>query len=137
MTHVHLRFAHDFEPGITRIGTRRPFAYMDTSGSAISDPAVLDRIESLSIPPAWKDVWIAADPTSHLQATGTDGRGRKQYRYHPEWRHDRDELKFTDMEAFGRIQTRLRASIARALASDASLSDRRILALSLRLLEWS
>ncbi len=135
MTDVKLRLAHDFDPGITRVGSRRPFAYIDAGGIAIGDPDVLARIESLSIPPAWKDVWIAPDAMSHLQATGIDGRGRKQYLYHPEWRHDRDELKFGDMEAFGRIQPQLRAQVASALTADASLSHRRVLALSLRLLD--
>jgi DNA topoisomerase I len=132
---VELRLAHDFEPGIARIGDRRPFAYTDVDGTAVSDLAVLARIESLAIPPAWRDVWIARDENSHLQATGIDGRGRKQYRYHPEWRHDRDEVKFADMEDFGRAQPELRARVARALTDDRSPSHRRVLALSLRLLD--
>jgi DNA topoisomerase I len=132
---VQLRLAHDFEPGIGRIGDRPPFAYVDVGGRPISDPAVLRRIASLAIPPAWKDVWIAADANSHLQATGIDSRGRKQYRYHPAWRHDRDELKFTDMEAFGRVQPQLRVRVSRALSDDPELSHRRVLALSLRLLD--
>jgi DNA topoisomerase-1 len=89
----------------------------------------------LSIPPGWTDVWIAVDPASHLQATGIDSKGRKQYRYHPEWRHDRDELKFSDMEAFGRIQPRLREHIGEQLTADDGLSHRRVLALALRLLD--
>jgi DNA topoisomerase-1 len=80
-------------------------------------------------------VWIAVDPASHLQATGIDSKGRKQYRYHPEWRHDRDELKFSDMEAFGRIQPRLREHIGEQLTADDGLSHRRVLALALRLLD--
>lgn len=136
MADVHLRLAHDFEPGITRIGDRPPFTYVDASGEPISDQAVLRRIGSLAIPPAWKDVWISADANSHLQATGIDSRGRKQYRYHPAWRHDRDEVKFTDMEAFGRVQPQLRARVSRALTDDDSdLSHRQVLALSLRLLD--
>jgi DNA topoisomerase-1 len=132
---MHLRLAHDFEPGIARIGDRPPFTYTDASGAPISDEAVLHRIASLVIPPAWKDVWISTDATSHLQATGIDSRGRKQYRYHPAWRHDRDELKFTDMEAFGRVQPQLRVRVARALSDDRQLSHRRVLGLSLRLLD--
>ena len=135
MKDVQLRLVHDFEPGITRVGNRRPFAYLDADGGVISDPVVLSRIELLSIPPAWQHVWIALDADSHLQATGIDGRGRKQYRYHPEWRHDRDELKFADMEAFGQVQRKLRARVASALTDDASVSHRRVLALSLRLLD--
>ena len=135
MADVHLRLAHDFEPGIARVGDRPPFSYIDASGAPISDEAVLHRIASLVIPPAWKQVWISTDANSHLQATGIDGRGRKQYRYHPAWRHDRDELKFTDMEAFGRAQPQLRVRVARALTADPELSHRRVLALSLRLLD--
>jgi DNA topoisomerase I len=135
VTDVHLRLAHDFEPGIRRVGDRPPFTYIDAGGGPISDPAVMRRIGSLAIPPAWKDVWIAPDPNSHLQATGLDSRGRKQYRYHPEWRHDRDDLKFTDMEAFGRVQPQLRIRVARALTDDPHISHRRVLALSLRLLD--
>ena len=127
--------AHDFEPGIRRTGDRPPFAYVHPEGEPITDPAVLRRIASLAIPPAWKDVWIAEDADSHLQATGIDSRGRKQYRYHPAWRHDRDELKFTDMEAFGRVQPQLRVRVAQALSDDPQLSHRRVLALSLRLLD--
>jgi DNA topoisomerase I len=130
-----LRLAHGFDPGISRIGDRAPFTYEDASGGSISDPAVLAQIGSLAIPPAWRGVWISADPDSHLQATGIDSRGRKQYRYHPAWRHDRDELKFTDMEAFGRVQPRLRDHVSRALGEDRQLSHRRVLALSLRLLD--
>ena len=127
MADVRLNFAHDFDPGISRIGDRGSFTYVDASGDAVSDPAVLDRIGSLAIPPAWRDVWVSADPNSHLQATGIDSRGRKQYRYHPAWRHDRDELKFSDMEAFGRVQPRLRGHVSRALTEDRQLSHRRVL----------
>jgi DNA topoisomerase I len=135
LTDVPLRLAHDFEPGIRRIGDRPPFTYVDAGGDPVDDPAALDRIGGLVIPPAWKDVWIAADANSHLQATGIDRRGRKQYRYHPAWRHDRDELKFIDMESFGRVQPQLRVQVARALTDDPHLSHRRVLALSLRLLD--
>ena len=135
MANVHLRLAHDFDPGISRVGDRPPFGYVDARGDPVEDPAVLRRIGSLAIPPAWKDVWIAADANSHLQATGIDSRGRKQYRYHPAWRHDRDELKFIDMEAFGRVQPQLRVRVSRALTDDAELSHRRVLGLSLRLLD--
>jgi DNA topoisomerase I len=132
---VQLRFAHDFDPGIGRFGDRGSFTYVDAGGDRVSDATVLDRIRSLAIPPAWRDVWISADANSHLQATGIDSRGRKQYRYHPAWRHDRDERKFSDMEAFGRAQPPLRAHISRALTEDPQLSHSRVLALSLRLLD--
>jgi DNA topoisomerase IB len=130
-----LRLAHGLDPGISRVGDRGAFTYVDASGRLVSDPPVLGRIGSLAIPPAWSDVWISADANSHLQATGIDSRGRKQYRYHPAWRHDRDELKFSDMEAFGRVQPRLRGHVSQALSEDRQLSHRRVLALSLRLLD--
>jgi DNA topoisomerase I len=130
-----LHFAHDFGAGISRLGDRGRFTYVDASGGPVSDPAVLGRIASLAIPPAWREVWISADANSHLQATGIDSRGRKQYRYHPAWRHDRDELKFSDMEAFGRAQPPLRANVTQALSEDLQLSHRRVLGLSLRLLD--
>ena len=135
MADVQLRMSHGFDPGISRIGDRRPFTYVDARGRTVSDPAVLGRIGSLAIPPAWRDVWVSADPNSHLQATGIDSRGRKQYRYHPAWRHDRDELKFSDMEAFGRVQPQLREHVAQGLAEERQISHRRVLALSLRLLD--
>jgi DNA topoisomerase-1 len=132
---VQLRFAHDFDHGIGRIGDRGTFTYVHARGGPVSDPAVLGRIASLVIPPAWRDVWVSEDADSHLQATGIDSRGRKQYRYHPAWRHDRDELKFSDMEAFGRVQPRLRAHVSGALSDGRQPSHRRVLALSLRLLD--
>lgn len=135
MSPARLRLAHDFEPAITRSPAPAPFVYSGREGNTIDDPGVLARIGSLSIPPGWTDVWIAVDPASHLQATGIDSRGRKQYRYHPDWRHDRDQLKFTDMEAFGRVQPRLRDHIREQLAVDDGLSHRRVLALALRLLD--
>ena len=135
MTEVGLRLTHGFEPGITRAGDPPGFSYLGPEGAPLDDPVTLDRIASLAIPPAWTDVWIAPEPDSNLQATGFDSRGRKQYRYHPEWRHDRDEVKFSDMEDFGRAQPPLRARIDRDLTSESALSHRRVLALSLRLLD--
>ena len=96
---------------------------------------MLERIDGLAIPPAWDEVWITSDPLAHLQATGIDARGRKQYRYHPKWRQDRDELKFHDMEAFGHAQPALRARIADELAGEVRLGHGRVLALALRLLD--
>jgi DNA topoisomerase IB len=101
----------------------------------VSEQEELERIAGLAIPPAWKDVWIAPEPAAHLQATGIDARGRKQYLYHPKWREDRDELKFHDMEAFGRAQPALRDRIELELGREQSLSHGRVLALVLRLLD--
>jgi len=130
-----LRLVHGFDAGLTRIGAARSFVYRDAEGGLVEDAATLQRIAALAIPPAWRDVWIAADPSAHLQATGIDARGRKQYRYHAQWVHARDELKFHDMEAFGRAQPALRAQIADELAREAGVGHARVLALSLRLLD--
>jgi DNA topoisomerase I len=130
-----LRLLHGFEPGLTRLKVASGFAYLHSNGSAVDDEADLERIARLAIPPAWKDVWIAPEPAAHLQATGIDARGRKQYLYHPQWREDRDELKFQDMEAFGRAQPALRERIERELGRDRNLGHGRVLGLSLRLLD--
>ena len=130
-----LRLLHGFEPGLTRVKVARGFSYRDPGGAAIDDAAELERIAGLAIPPAWRDVWIATDPSAHLQATGIDARGRKQYRYHVQWRQDRDELKFHDMEAFGHAQPALRELISQQLGGGGGMGHSRILALSLRLLD--
>src|ERR1700730_15910849 len=131
-----LRFVHDFEPGFTRVRSAPGFAYLDEHGSAVSDPQALARVRPLAIPPAWTMVWIAPRSDAHLQATGIDPRGRKQYLYHPDWRYERDELKFRDMESFARAQPRLRRRIEAALtAADEPLGHVRVLSLSLRLLD--
>src|SRR4051794_33745901 len=92
-----LRYSSDTRPGISRRRTGRGFTYKAADGSTIRDSEVLARIRALAIPPAWTDVWICPDPAGHLQATGRDARGRKQYRYHPKWRTGRDEAKFERM----------------------------------------
>ena len=89
-----LRFGVDDEPGIRRHGHRRPTYTDDSSGKAVRNRKVLERIRALAVPPAWTDVWISADPRSHVQATGRDARGRKQYRYHPGFREHQEEAKF-------------------------------------------
>ncbi len=81
------------------------FTYVDANGQTVRDEKTLQRIKSLAIPPAWKNVWICPSPNGHLQATGFDERGRKQYRYHPRWREVRDETKYTRMIAFGQTLT--------------------------------
>ncbi|MGO9488336.1 MAG: DNA topoisomerase IB [Solirubrobacteraceae bacterium] len=112
------------------------FIYLEEDGALVQDQVVLDRIRGLGIPPAWRAVWIAPRADAHLQATGLDSRGRKQYRYHPAWRHERDQVKFQDMEAFGRAQRPLRRRIALGLDDGGEPpGHRRVLALSLRLLD--
>jgi DNA topoisomerase IB len=124
-----------FDPGLHRIGKSGAFAYVDGDGTPVEEAATLERIRGLAIPPAWTQVWIAVDPVAHLQATGIDSRGRKQYRYHPEWRHERDGIKFHDMEDFARAQPALRIRISDALGSEERLGHRRVLGLALRLLD--
>lgn len=92
---ARLVYVSDAEPGITRHRAGRAFSYRDTDGRIVRDAAILDRIRSLVIPPACTRVWICVRPHGHLQATGVDKRGRKQYRYHPRWREVRDEAKFS------------------------------------------
>jgi len=98
----------DRTTGIRRIGRHNRFRYVDASGRTVSDRQVLQRIKALVIPPAWTDVWICTDPRGHLQATGRDARGRKQYRYHPRWRDVRDEVKYGKLIAFARALPKIR-----------------------------
>ena len=112
-----LRYTTDTKPGIRRVRTGKGFKYIGPDGRMVRAADELARIRSLVIPPAWVDVWICLDPRGHLQATGRDARGRKQYRYHPEWRAVRDAHKFDRMLVFARalpqIRTRLDADIRR------------------------
>jgi DNA topoisomerase IB len=122
-------------PGIRRRGRGRGFEYLDPDGERIDAPEALARIEALAIPPAWRDVWICLDPLGHLQATGIDAAGRKQYRYHDSWRVRRDRQKFADMIDFGGALPRLRRRVTRHLRDDEELTRRRVLACATRLLD--
>jgi DNA topoisomerase I len=102
-------------PGIARRRRGRGFEYLDPDGQHIEDPEVLERIAALAIPPAWRGVWICMDPLGHLQATGLDAAGRKQYLYHEHWRTHRDRQKFDSMLDFGHALPRLRRRVARDL----------------------
>jgi DNA topoisomerase I len=95
-----LRYTTDGKPGIRRQRNGKGFTYRDVDGRVIRDQAELARIRALVIPPAWRDVWICPDPRGHLQATGRDARGRKQYRYHSKWREVRDETKYERLIGF-------------------------------------
>ena len=97
-----LRYATDSRPGITRVRAGLGFTYRDPDGTTIRDAAVDARIASIAIPPAWTDVWICPWPNGHIQATGRDARGRKQYRYHPGWRDRRGADKFDRLIDFGK-----------------------------------
>ena len=103
-----LRYVNDAALGIRRKRSGRGFRYTDPNGEKITDRATLGRIKSLGIPPAWEDVWICPRPNGHIQATGRDARGRKQYLYHPRWREARDETKFARLAIFGASLPRIR-----------------------------
>lgn len=112
-----LRYVSDRDPGIARVKTRTGFRFVDAQTKApIKDPDTIARIKKLAIPPAYQHVWICADAKGHLQATGIDARGRKQYRYHAQWRSARDGSKFSRMIEFGEALPRLRRRIRRDLA---------------------
>jgi DNA topoisomerase I len=127
----------DAQPGFRRVRRGDQVHYVDERGKRIRDEATLARIRKLAIPPAYEDVWICADPNGHLQATGRDARGRKQYRYHPLWQQQRGEDKFEAMRIFGAALPRLRRCVARDLANhDASRPTRTlVLATLVRLLD--
>jgi DNA topoisomerase I len=128
-----LRHVRDDGPGIRRKRAGKSFSYVDAAGHTVHG-ADLARIRALAIPPAWTAVWICPDPAGHIQATGRDARGRKQYRYHTRWRIVRDETKFDRMIAFGNALPGLRAAVERNLALP-GLPLVKVLATIVRLLE--
>jgi DNA topoisomerase-1 len=129
-----LRYVSDAGPGIRRRRAGTGFTYLDPSGRRITDRATLARIRSLAIPPAYNDVWISLHANGHLQATGRDARGRKQYRYHPRWRKVRDETKFGRMLALSQALPLIRARVEQDL-SRPGLPREKVLAAVVRLLE--
>jgi DNA topoisomerase-1 len=129
-----LRYVSDAAPGIARKPHGRSFRYIAPGGAPVRDAATLARIRSLAVPPAWRDVWICTLEDGHLQATGRDARGRKQYRYHPRWRETRDETKYGRVAAFLRALPRIRTRVSRDLALP-GLPREKVLATLVRLLE--
>ena len=121
---------------MTRRRKGSTFSYYDQSGRLVRDPSELKRIRSLAIPPAWERVWICPRANGHLQATGFDARGRKQYKYHPTWRVVRDEAKFERLLAFAEVLPRIRARVEKDLRRP-DLSREKVLATVVRLLEVS
>src|SRR5690606_34529148 len=117
-----LRYGSDAEPGIRRRGTKR-FAYVNERTGRPASRADVERITALAIPPAWTDVWIAAAPTSHVQATGRDAKGRKQYRYHPDHTSSRSADKFADLVPFAHALGRVRNRVRRDLRSEEHTSE--------------
>jgi DNA topoisomerase I len=130
-----LRYVNDTTlPGIRRIGHKTRVRYVGPNGRTIADETVLRRIKSLVIPPAWTDVWICPLPLGHLQATGRDARGRKQYRYHPKWRQVRDEVKYGQLLAFSSALPKIRAATSRDLGRT-GLPREKVLGAVVQLLE--
>jgi DNA topoisomerase I len=113
----------------------RGFTYLDEHGQRITESEVLERLRDLAIPPAWQDVWICPDPLGHLQATGIDAAGRKQYQYHPRWREHRDRAKFERMVEFGESLPALRRRLAKRIDGSADATRDRVLACAVRLLD--
>ena len=120
--------------GYSRRGRGRGFEYLDGRGTPVRDPEELARIRALAIPPAWADVWVSDDPNGHLQATGVDGAGRTQYRYHDEWRRRRDREKHRRIEGLAEALPELRARVAHDLARRGPARDR-VLACAVRMLD--
>jgi DNA topoisomerase I len=131
---VRLRRADCSGPGLRRVRRGRGFGYVDADGERIDEPEVLQRFQELAIPPAWQEVWICPYPGGHIQATGTDAAGRKQYLYHPRWRARQDQLKFDDMVVFARALPDLRDHVETALEAG-GMGRERVLACAVRLLD--
>ena len=132
---ARLRRADCSGPGFRRVKRGRGFTYLDENGDPIDEPDVVERIRGLGIPPAWKDVWICPWDRGHIQATGVDAAGRKQYLYHPDWRTRRDAEKFDEMLDFAKDLPALRAHVANELESGRTLTRERVLACAVRLLD--
>ncbi len=129
-----LRYVSDVTPGIQRKRAGKHFSYVGLDGKPIRNEEELKRIRSLGIPPAWKNVWICTNPRGHIQATGRDAKGRKQYRYHPKWREIRDETKYDRMMAFGKALPLIRERVEHDLKLT-GLQREKMLAAVVRLLD--
>ncbi len=129
-----LRYVEDGDPGFSRRRRGKGFEYRGVGGETLSDPAVRERIASLAIPPAWREVWICPHPDGHLQATGRDEAGRKQYIYHPAFTALRDAAKFARLTAFGEVLPRVRRRVRRDLRRG-TLDRTRLVAAAVRLLD--
>ena len=129
-----LRYVSDEQPGYTRKAKGDDFEYFDAEGKPIRDENRLLRIRRLAIPPAYKDVWICPIPNGHIQATGRDARGRKQYRYHERWREARDENKYDRMLVFGKALSKIRRRVKKDLGRP-GLPRNKVLATVVQLLE--
>ena len=131
---ARLRYVTDTDRGYARRGRGKSFTYVQSTGAALRDRAALARIRALAIPPAWKDVWICATANGHLQATGRDARGRKQYLYHPRWREAQDHHKYERIVSFAKTLPKIRRAVARDLRKR-GLPREKVLAATVKLLE--
>src|SRR5688500_12408297 len=129
-----LRRSDTSEHGLTRVRRGGGFEYRRVDGSRVKKRSELERIGGLGIPPAWRDVWISTDERGHIQATGTDDAGRRQYLYHPDWRGGQDRAKFEEMTEFAAALPKLRRRLGADLKGD-ELSRERVLAGAVRLLD--
>ena len=129
-----LRHSSDGEPGITRKRQGRYWAYFDSEGNRITDRDEMDRLNAVGLPPAYENAWFCADPNGHLQATGVDARGRKQYRYHADFRAKRESVKYEGLLEFGKALPRLRRRVEQDLRKR-ELSREAVLAAVVRLLD--
>lgn len=129
-----LRRSSDLEPGIRRVKSGKRFSYRDAAGHTVKDPEVLARIRSLAIPPAYTDAWICADPKGHLQAVGNDAKGRKQYRYHPQWTTKRGKAKFAHLLDFAHALPAIRRCVEEDMGAP-RLGREKVLATVVYLLE--
>src|ERR1043166_2839006 len=127
MAVAHLTYTTDEQRGIRRVAAGKSFRYLDADGKPVRDGSTLERIRALVIPPNWQNVWICTNPRGHLQATGRDAKGRKQYIYHPEYREARQQNKYAKMTLFGRLLPRIRARVDDDL-SRRGLTRERVLA---------
>ena len=131
---ANLVYSTDADPGLTRVRHGRSFAYRRPGGRPVRDQATLRRIASLAIPPAWENVWICLQPRGHLQATGRDARGRKQFLYHPRWTRVRDADKYSRLLVFCRVLPKIRRRVAKDIRQP-GLARERVIAAVVRLLE--
>jgi DNA topoisomerase I len=129
-----LRYVRDDEPGFLRVKRGKGFVYRDASGKHLDDEKTLARIKSLAIPPAWTKVWICRFANGHLQATGRDAKGRKQYRYHADWTSKRNETKFDKLTIFAKVLPLIRAQVEHDLKLS-GMPREKVLAAVIRVME--
>jgi DNA topoisomerase I len=132
---MRLRRSDLTKAGLSRRRSGKGFRYLDADQHAVTDADTIERVKGLVIPPAWQDVWISPDPRGHIQATGVDAAGRKQYVYHPQWRTDRDEKKFDRVRELAARLPKVRDRVQNDLAGGRGLTRERVLAAIVRLLD--